>query len=124
MHAANVFISCKPQNCAKICLNVSYVCVQLNVAEEAQTQLSRDLQRVTQEKLELQNQLASLGLECDAIKESAEQHGRDKWELTQVFTKIPLCRTSMVIYNRHKSTKYLLMFCFILCARDCSPSII
>ena len=72
--------------------------MQLNVAEEAQTQLSRDLQRVTQEKLELQNQLASLGLECDAIKESAEQNGRDKWELTQVFTKIPPCK-NMVIYN-------------------------
>jgi len=65
-------------------VTVLHLSEQLNVAEEAQTQLSRDLQRVTQEKLELQNQLASLGLECDAIKESAEQHGRDKWELTQV----------------------------------------
>eukprot|EP00092_Neocalanus_flemingeri_P006444 GFUD01006944.1.p1 GENE.GFUD01006944.1~~GFUD01006944.1.p1 ORF type:complete len:772 (+),score=204.99 GFUD01006944.1:164-2479(+) len=57
---------------------------QLDVAEEAQAQLSQDLQRVTQEKLETQNQLASLNLEYETLKDNVEQHTRDKWEITQV----------------------------------------
>lgn len=57
---------------------------QLDVAEEAQAQLSQDLQRVTQEKLESQNQLASLNLEYETLKTNVEQLNRDKWEITQV----------------------------------------
>eukprot|EP00092_Neocalanus_flemingeri_P069665 GFUD01085424.1.p1 GENE.GFUD01085424.1~~GFUD01085424.1.p1 ORF type:complete len:522 (-),score=156.51 GFUD01085424.1:228-1793(-) len=57
---------------------------QLDVAEEALAQLSQDLQRVTQEKLETQNQLASLNLEYETLKGDVEQHTRDKWEITQV----------------------------------------
>ena len=57
---------------------------QLNVAEEAQAQLSQDLQRVTQEKLEIQNQLASLNLEYETMKTASEQSNHEKWELTQV----------------------------------------
>merc|ERR1719320_1102123 len=57
---------------------------QLDVAEEAQAQLSQDLQRVTQEKLEAQNQLASQNLEFETLKSSVEQLNRDKWEITQV----------------------------------------
>lgn len=57
---------------------------QLDVAEEAQAQLSQDLQRVTQEKLEAQNQLASLNLEFETLKSNVEQLNRDKWEITQV----------------------------------------
>jgi len=61
---------------------------QLNVAEEAQAQLSRDLQRVTQEKLEVQNQVASLSLEMESVKTSSEQLSQEKWELTQVNTDL------------------------------------
>merc|ERR1712013_902235 len=57
---------------------------QLDVAEEAQSQLSQDLQRVTQEKLEAQNQLASQNLEFETLKSNVEQLNRDKWEITQV----------------------------------------
>ena len=57
---------------------------QLNVAEEAQAQLSQDLQRVTQEKLEIQNQLASINMEYETLKNSSEQVNHEKWELTQV----------------------------------------
>jgi len=57
---------------------------QLDVAEEAQAQLSQDLQRVTQEKLEAQNQLASVNLEFETLKSNVEQLNRDKWEITQV----------------------------------------
>jgi len=57
---------------------------QLDVAEEAQAQLSQDLQRVTQEKLEAQNQLASLNLEYETVKANVEQLNREKWEITQV----------------------------------------
>jgi len=57
---------------------------QLDVAEEAQAQLSQDLQRVTQEKLETQNQLASVNLEYETLKTNVEQLTRDKWEITQV----------------------------------------
>jgi len=57
---------------------------QLDVAEEAQAQLSQDLQRVTGEKLESQNQLASLTLEYETMKSNVEQLNRDKWEITQV----------------------------------------
>ena len=57
---------------------------QLDVAEEAQAQLSQDLQRVTQEKLESQNQLASLNLEYETLKTTVDQLNRDKWEITQV----------------------------------------
>ena len=57
---------------------------QLDVAEEAQAQLSQDLQRVTQEKLEAQNQLASQNLEFETLKSNVEQLNRDKWEITQV----------------------------------------
>ena len=57
---------------------------QLNVAEEAQAQLSQDLQRVTSEKLEIQNQLASLNLELETMKTASEQSQQEKWELTQV----------------------------------------
>ena len=57
---------------------------QLNVAEEAQAQLSQDLQRVTAEKLEIQNQLASLNLELETMKTASEQSQQEKWELTQV----------------------------------------
>ena len=45
---------------------------------------SQDLQRVTQEKLEIQNQLASLNLEFENMKTSSDQLGQEKWELTQV----------------------------------------
>ena len=45
---------------------------------------SQDLQRVTQEKLEIQNQLASLNLEFESLKTSSDQLGQEKWELTQV----------------------------------------
>ena len=44
---------------------------------------SRDLQRVTQEKLEVQNQVASLSLEMESVKTSSEQLSQEKWELTQ-----------------------------------------
>jgi len=57
---------------------------QLDVAEEAQAQLSQDLQRVTQEKLETQNQLAGVNLEYETLKSNVEQLTRDKWEITQV----------------------------------------
>jgi len=57
---------------------------QLDVAEEAQAQLSQDLQRVTGEKLESQNQLASITLEYETMKSTVEQLNRDKWEITQV----------------------------------------
>jgi len=57
---------------------------QLDVAEEAQAQLSQDLQRVTHEKLESQNQLASLNQEFETLKTNVDQLNRDKWEITQV----------------------------------------
>ena len=57
---------------------------QLDVAEEAQAQLSQDLQRVTHEKLESQNQLASINLEYETLKTNVDQLNRDKWEITQV----------------------------------------
>ena len=57
---------------------------QLDVAEEAQAQLSQDLQRVTHEKLESQNQLASINLEYETLKTTVDQLNRDKWEITQV----------------------------------------
>ena len=49
---------------------------------------SQDLQRVTQEKLEIQNQLASLNLEFESMKTSSDQLGQEKWELTQVNTDL------------------------------------
>ena len=61
---------------------------QLNVAEEAQTQLSQDLQRVTQEKLEIQNQVASLNMELDTLKNTSETLSREKWEVSQVNTDL------------------------------------
>ena len=61
---------------------------QLNVAEEAQAQLSQDLQRVTQEKLEMQNQVASLNMELDSLKNKAETVSREKWEVNQVNTDL------------------------------------
>jgi len=61
---------------------------QLNVAEEAQAQLSQDLQRVTQEKLEIQNQLASINLELESMKGNNEQLNHEKWELSQVNTDL------------------------------------
>ena len=61
---------------------------QLNVAEEAQTQLSQDLQRVTQEKLEIQNQVASLNMEVETLKNTSEALSREKWEVSQVNTDL------------------------------------
>ena len=61
---------------------------QLNVAEEAQAQLSQDLQRVTQEKLEMQNQVATLNMELDSLKNKAETVSREKWEVSQVNTDL------------------------------------
>ena len=61
---------------------------QLNVAEEAQAQLSQDLQRVTQEKLEMQNQVATLNMELDSLKTKAETVSREKWEVSQVNTDL------------------------------------
>ena len=61
---------------------------QLNVAEEAQTQLSQDLQRVTQEKLEIQNQVASLNMEVETLKNTSETLSREKWEVSQVNTDL------------------------------------
>ena len=61
---------------------------QLNVAEEAQAQLSQDLQRVTQEKLEMQNQVATLNMELDTLKNTAETASREKWEVNQVNTDL------------------------------------
>ena len=61
---------------------------QLNVAEEAQAQLSQDLQRVTQEKLEMQNQVATLNMELHDIKTQAESASREKWEVSQVNTDL------------------------------------
>ena len=49
---------------------------------------SQDLQRVTQEKLEIQNQLASLNLEFESMKTSSDHLGQEKWELTQVNTDL------------------------------------
>ena len=61
---------------------------QLNVAEEAQAQLSQDLQRVTQEKLEIQNQVASLTMELETVKNNSETLSREKWEVSQVNTDL------------------------------------
>ena len=61
---------------------------QLNVAEEAQAQLSQDLQRVTKEKLEIQNQVASLNMELEAVKKTSESLSREKWEVSQVNTDL------------------------------------
>ena len=61
---------------------------QLNVAEEAQAQLSQDLQRVTQEKLEIQNQVASLNMELEAVKKTSKSLSREKWEVSQVNTDL------------------------------------
>ena len=58
------------------------------MAEEAQTQLSQDLQRVTQEKLEIQNQVASLNMEVETLKNTSETLSREKWEVSQVNTDL------------------------------------
>merc|ERR1719431_122637 len=57
---------------------------QLDVAEEAQAQLSQDLQRVTGEKLEVQNQVALLRQEGDQLKANVDQLTKEKWELSAV----------------------------------------
>merc|ERR1719431_1814619 len=57
---------------------------QLDVAEEAQAQLSQDLQRVTGEKLEVQNQVALLRQEGDQLKPNVDQLTKEKWELSAV----------------------------------------
>jgi len=69
---------------------------QLDVAEEAQTQLSQDLQRVTGEKLELANHVSSLQLELEQARLKLDQQGREsterlqqeKWELAAVNTDL------------------------------------
>ena len=43
---------------------------------------------MTQEKLEVQNQLASAGLEQDTLRTRCEELGQEKWELTQVNTDL------------------------------------
>jgi len=57
---------------------------QLDVAEDAQAQLSQDLQRVTGEKLDVQNQLTLLTQEQDQLKATVEQLTKDKWEANAV----------------------------------------
>ena len=43
---------------------------------------------MTQEKLEVQNQLASAGLEQETLRTRCEELGQEKWELTQVNTDL------------------------------------
>jgi len=57
---------------------------QLDIAEDSQAQLSQDLQRVTEEKLEAQNQAALLGSEVERLKGLSEQLNKEKWELSAV----------------------------------------
>ena len=38
---------------------------------------------MTQEKLEIQNQLSGINLECETLKASSEQLTHEKWELSQ-----------------------------------------
>merc|ERR1719192_3276118 len=61
---------------------------QLDVAEEAQAQLSQDLQRMTREKLEIQNQLALVREEQGQFHESVEQLTKEKWELSAANTDL------------------------------------
>ena len=58
--------------------------IRLKNRIQSQAQLSQDLQRVTQEKLDAQSQLASLNLEFETLKSNVEQLNRDKLEITQV----------------------------------------
>merc|ERR1719507_958161 len=61
---------------------------QLDVAEEAQAQLSQDLQRMTREKLEIQNQLALVRGEQDHHQATVEQLTKEKWELSAANTDL------------------------------------
>ena len=88
---------------------------QLNVAEEAQAQLSQDLQRVTQEKLEMQNQVASINMELESLRTKAESASREKWEVSQVNTDlqqrlqqtVALARMQVSPQYRHDDTAAL-----------------
>ena len=88
---------------------------------------SQDLQRVTQEKLEIQNQLASLNLEFESMKSSSDQLGQEKWELTQVNTDlqqrlqqtVALARMQVVNMSRISQCFHFIMTQFILTSFVC-----
>ena len=82
---------------------------QLNVAEEAQAQLSQDLQRVTQEKLEMQNQVASLNMELESLKNKAETVSREKWEVSQANTDLQQRLQQTVALARMQVSQVIIM---------------
>ena len=53
-----------------------------------QAQLSQDLQRMTREKLESQNQLALVREEQEQMQANLEQLTKDKWDLSAVNTDL------------------------------------
>ena len=46
------------------------------------------MQRVTQEKLETQNQLSSLNHDLETLRSNSEQLNQEKWELSQANTDL------------------------------------
>ena len=87
---------------------------------------SQDLQRVTQEKLEIQNQLASLNLEFENMKTSSDQLGQEKWELTQVNNDLQQRLQQTVALARMQviSTRqeYLSAFTSLLSSSNSTPT--
>jgi len=76
-------------------ISVHNLSSQLDVAEEAQAQLSQDLQRVTGEKLELGNQVSELRVDLEQrraeLMESREKQERieqENWEINRVNTDL------------------------------------
>ena len=66
---------------------------------------------MTQEKLEVQNQLASAGLEQETLRTRCEELGQEKWELTQVNTDLQQRLQQTVALARMQVNMYKIKFC-------------